>query len=153
MLWPGGGPKARRRLPSCRAEQKGPTEVIFLDLREADSGPSAESPLGEVLKTPHLRAKPGEISGPQPKAPWGIHPGTGPLAGVRTRQQEQPGLASGTGVASLGQVIQAWEGMGRCHLAGHPSDWACIPSAQPRAGLGTSPKLEGGRAGNVGGIN
>lgn len=83
----------------------------------------------------------------------GDSPWSGASGWVRTRDQEHPGLTSGTGVAVLGRVIQAWVGVGRCLLAGHPSDGACIPSAQLRAGLGTSPKLEGGRAVNVGGIN
>lgn len=50
MLWPGGGPKEARRCTSCRAEQKGPNRCDFLGRKEADSGPSAESSLEEVLK-------------------------------------------------------------------------------------------------------
>lgn len=72
--WSQGEEKAQ--MLQSRAE--GTHRCDFLDPREADSGPSAESSLGEVLKAPLLRAKPGEISGPQPTAPWGINPGAGP---------------------------------------------------------------------------
>lgn len=120
--WSQGEEKAH--MLQSRAE--GTHRCDFLDPREADSGLSAESSLGEVLKAPLLRAKLMSSQALSPRHPRGLTLEQGLLGRIRKREQKCPGLAPGPRGWARGSTEAP---MGCCHLAGYPvTGHASFPS-------------------------